>query len=647
LQLGWFGAGTGCASFSGVERGKSLNPILSPLKLSLRLIFCFGLTLLVSCGPSGFHEPMSSISSEPVATYVPTEMYATPYKIQTKNENGTVTPTDVQLIDGATREGKMELVTDAATSTVTLKGRMNLQPREGGAPIEFAVDFKGRIETSKVTGLGASHMRPLNSAALAALKLETTAKMMCLGEDCSEYFVNIYVRHNGNKTIYYRHQVIPKQKKTESSVKTEPKPEAKPKKELPRRSCPDFSCADEDGNYYESEVADDDSQGGYFIGEPTKDLEKFDDVSKATSDDDLKPLLPEDKKSKKDANEDSERDSKAKANDSKTDPKVEAKADSQTDAKESSVTGPKGSAEAKPQENSAGNPKEELDKNKDPKSNDTKQKSESQNSGTSGNPPKQGSASPPTAPANPPAAPAPAPQNPPATPLPVTMVEPPKEVPEILGQANGTVHSGKLLNPVDIFTFLKDKKNAGYRIINSNRMTHFATRDIHYMLSLAGEYSIKNVNNYVLSVGDLSKPNGGNFGHKSHASGMDMDVSYYFNREALKQSGFVNVLGDKVNQEAWMIEAQWGLFKTLVVTQRPDLIFVHKKLKKALCEHAKKVGDYRSGQKSGAGYEVLRRLWEDEDHADHFHLRIFCNGTQPLCQPPKPNYKLPVTTGCN
>ncbi|MNL43857.1 Penicillin-insensitive murein endopeptidase precursor [compost metagenome] len=163
------------------------------------------------------------------------------------------------------------------------------------------------------------------------------------------------------------------------------------------------------------------------------------------------------------------------------------------------------------------------------------------------------------------------------------------------------------------------------------------------MIGQMGLYTKKEVPGYILPIGDMSKEKGGKFGtHKSHQTGLDADVAFYFESKNLQRS-FVSAVAVDKPHGSWMLEKQWGLFKMVNKTKLVDRIFIHKTLKKALCQLAIKKGEIDKSDKSGDIYETLRRLSADTDHNTHFHLRLKCSKAQIRCrQLPEPA----AGTGC-
>ncbi|MCU0837305.1 MAG: penicillin-insensitive murein endopeptidase [Rhodospirillales bacterium] len=145
-----------------------------------------------------------------------------------------------------------------------------------------------------------------------------------------------------------------------------------------------------------------------------------------------------------------------------------------------------------------------------------------------------------------------------------------------------------------------------------------------------------------LLVGDLAQPRGGPMrsGHRSHQSGLDVDVwltpapQRRLTAQEREELGAVSVVasdGRSVDRATWT-PAHAQVLR--VAAEHPDVdrIFVHAAIKKALCETA--VGDRRWLRK-------VRPWW---GHDAHFHVRLVCPPGDAECESPEP---LPAGDGCD
>lgn len=136
-----------------------------------------------------------------------------------------------------------------------------------------------------------------------------------------------------------------------------------------------------------------------------------------------------------------------------------------------------------------------------------------------------------------------------------------------------------------------------------------------------------------LQIEDLSVKNGGDVTrHASHENGLDVDIGYYKadgveHDPTLKNQKFADpmVLKGKVIPN-FDVERNWELMKTLHRHGDVHKIFVDGLLKKALCGHAKKMGEYTENRL------VLRSLRHQVNHQDHFHVRLHCPKEAKKCK---------------
>lgn len=206
--------------------------------------------------------------------------------------------------------------------------------------------------------------------------------------------------------------------------------------------------------------------------------------------------------------------------------------------------------------------------------------------------------------------------------------------PEIkkVSQAIGPVNNGRLENAANMLSYEQNHQPAGFHIIRPQRLTHFATNEMAYIISQMGKLTQQQIPGYQLSVGDISREAGGKLGsHKSHQNGLDADVAFYFNNKSF-QGYFASAVAVDKPHANWMLEQQWKLFKNVVDTQLVDRIFIHKVLKKALCDLAIKNDELHRDRNDGLAQETLRRLIPDADHHNHFHIRVKCSSAQVRCR---------------
>jgi len=144
----------------------------------------------------------------------------------------------------------------------------------------------------------------------------------------------------------------------------------------------------------------------------------------------------------------------------------------------------------------------------------------------------------------------------------------------------------------------------------------------------------------LLVVGDLGQPRGGPTptGHRSHQSGLDVDLWYGAPAKPIAHSkapapGAPSVVDLRTNK---MLPAWNGRVARLVETAASlpavDRIFVHPAVKRALCQDKARRGPWLAR---------VRPWW---GHQDHFHVRLGCPKDSPECTLPQP---LPAGEGCD
>lgn len=234
-----------------------------------------------------------------------------------------------------------------------------------------------------------------------------------------------------------------------------------------------------------------------------------------------------------------------------------------------------------------------------------------------------------------------APVAPAAPTTPLTPVQVPNS--PLLPQSIGPAQTGRLENASNLLDYENSHDPVGFHIISPSRKTYFANRETVAMIIDIGRFTLKNVPNNFVSIGDMSYERGGPIGrHLSHTNGVDSDISFYFSDPHLQGRLQTALKGNGVDP-AWMIPEQWALFKHLVDTKTIDRMFIHKTLKMALCNYAEKTGELRKGDTTSEAAETLRRLSINADHYNHFHMRLKCSSDQIRC---KQMVDPPVGSGC-
>jgi len=140
-----------------------------------------------------------------------------------------------------------------------------------------------------------------------------------------------------------------------------------------------------------------------------------------------------------------------------------------------------------------------------------------------------------------------------------------------------------------------------------------------------------------LRVHDLSYKGGGRmFGHRSHQSGRDADISYFQRSCNGGVCPFRSAGPGTIDaRRNWTLLSHWLQDEVL------EAVFIDYKLQKALYREAKRGGatraqlkrwfQYPRGRSDGGG--IIRHF---PKHADHMHVRFACHGSDEECKSLRP-----------
>ncbi|UYL09768.1 penicillin-insensitive murein endopeptidase [Bdellovibrio sp. SKB1291214] len=489
-----------------------------------------------------------------------------------------------EVIEGATQLQGMEVAFDKGTSKITLQGKIQLKTLDSKKTLPIDIQLQG---TSDIQGFAV--MKPVGSVGVA--DMQVAAKATCLGveADCSSNFIDIYISYEDR---IYHHQVESVEDTMEMGE--EPK-QAEPKvTPSPGQTAQedDESFADEDGDDGHEEM-DIEEGAGQYVGDIGNDIEKVLDnpKPKAPAPKPAPSASPKAEEPKKETpkQETPKQDPPKKDTPKQDPPKKDDPKKVPPKKEEPKKDVPKADDKAK-------------DDKKDDKKDDDKKADDKE--------------------------------------VPVVVANPPKfDLVAKLNQAIGTVNAGSLERATDILGYQKAYPETNLKILRPDRLTHFGTIEMAYLVAKMGKYTKAIAPAHPLRMGDISKKNGGRLGaHKSHTNGLDADIAYYFKADKT-MTNFASALKGGKPIGDWMMAQQWKLFKYAVSSKFVDRIFIHPTLKKSLCTYAQNQGE----MDSPLAKETLRRLVSEVNHYNHFHMRVKCSESQIRCRQmadPKPG------TGC-
>lgn len=146
-----------------------------------------------------------------------------------------------------------------------------------------------------------------------------------------------------------------------------------------------------------------------------------------------------------------------------------------------------------------------------------------------------------------------------------------------------------------------------------------------------------------LLIGDLAQPRGGpmGYGHRSHQSGLDVDIWFYQiaekhllssdEAETLPMVSMFETRRNHLDPSVWLRDHQ-TILKLAAHAPEVERIFVHPLIKQALCYS---VGQDRSWLRK------IRPWW---GHDSHFHVRLSCPSGNSHCRAQQPP---PAGDGCD
>lgn len=175
----------------------------------------------------------------------------------------------------------------------------------------------------------------------------------------------------------------------------------------------------------------------------------------------------------------------------------------------------------------------------------------------------------------------------------------------------------------------------GYQVIRPQRQRFYAHPDaVDFIVTLAKELHQAGSPN--LLIADMAMARGGlfSFGHRSHQTGLDIDVWFRMTDEALAQPMLENPKAvSMVDIPNYRISNEWEpqhyqMVKHAAQKERVARIFVHPVIKEQLCVH----------ENESIDRSWLRKVRPWFGHHSHMHVRLKCAVQDKLCidQTPPP-----------
>jgi penicillin-insensitive murein endopeptidase len=205
-------------------------------------------------------------------------------------------------------------------------------------------------------------------------------------------------------------------------------------------------------------------------------------------------------------------------------------------------------------------------------------------------------------------------------------------------QSIGSYTAGCLSGAVSL-----PQNGTGYQLMRLTRGRSYGHPDlIRFIEHLAQTAHLQNWG--VLLIGDLGQVRGGPTasGHRSHQTGLDVDIWYLLSQQAAIRSLDFNeretwnapsVLASKsdaIDDSQWS-QAHEKILEAAAQSPEVDRIFVNPSVKRLLC--ARKLA-----------HDWLRKIRPWWGHDDHFHVRLKCPLNNKSCTGQEP---LPVSDGCD
>ncbi|WNG22164.1 LysM peptidoglycan-binding domain-containing protein [Cystobacter fuscus] len=190
-----------------------------------------------------------------------------------------------------------------------------------------------------------------------------------------------------------------------------------------------------------------------------------------------------------------------------------------------------------------------------------------------------------------------------------------KKQPKELGSISvGFVHSGRMVNSVQF-------PRGDAWIVVSPELAWATQETIDYTTRAIREVRAAYPKAPALRVNQISSRDGGYLRpHKSHQSGRDVDLGFYYPT--------VDPIRAREREKYIDLELNWALIKSLIQHTDVQMILVDKRVQKVLREYALSKGEDPKWVSSLFGDSAL--IKHARGHRDHFHVRFYNPRAQEL-----------------
>ncbi|MGF1753508.1 penicillin-insensitive murein endopeptidase [Vibrio makurazakiensis] len=183
--------------------------------------------------------------------------------------------------------------------------------------------------------------------------------------------------------------------------------------------------------------------------------------------------------------------------------------------------------------------------------------------------------------------------------------------------SNGCLSGAQIMPPI----------GDGYQVLRPQRKRYFGhSSTIDYLDSLIQRTQSLGIKQILIA--DIGMARGGLFtsGHRSHQTGLDIDIWYRLPEASLPQSfidkpkaiSLVDIENYKIDDKNWHLQ-HFSLIKAAASDDQVSRIFVHPVIKEKLCATERE------------STEWLRKVRPWFGHNSHMHVRLKCPEKDSLC----------------